>query len=172
MRGLKTGTRSVAILALLLGLGSAACRPEPEARSQEGDVEGTEMVAAEPVSDSSEAAFSRPPNPTVGGTEAGRPFRNFQLPPDPGQTAEVVLHPVRIENGSTDTVTVWASAGAEPVFLERVAPASSFRVDLMAPRGALRIDWRSVDDRPRGSIPVPPPADAAGDSVGVVRIGP
>ena len=172
MRGLKTGARSVAILALLLGLGSAACRPEPEARSPRGQVEGAEMVAVELASDSSEAALSRSPNPTGGGTGTERPFRNFQLPPDPGQTAEVVLHPVRIENAGTDTVTVWASAGAEPVFLERVAPAASFRVDLMAPRGALRIDWRSVDDRPRGSLPVPPPADAAGDSVGIVRIGP
>ena len=172
MRALTVRARSAALLAVLLGLGSVACRTEPGARSPQDELEGTGTVAAEIASDSTGAGVPRPPDPTAVGPASERPFRNFELPPDPGQTAEVVLHPVRIDNVGTDTVTVWASAGAEPVFLERLSPAGSFRVNLMAPRGALRIDWRSVDDRPRGSISVVPPAAAAGDSVGIVRIGP
>lgn len=166
------GARCAAMLAVLLGLASVACRAEPERRSPQSDVEGTGTVAAVIASDSSQAGLPRPPNPADGGAGIERPFRNFQLPPDSGQIADIVLHPVRVDNGSTDTVTVWASAGAMPVFLERLPPAGSFRVNLMAPAGALRIDWRSADDRRRGGIPVEPPAAAAGDSVGIVRIGP
>jgi hypothetical protein len=172
MRALATGARSAAILAVLLGMGSAACRTEPEAGRPQGEFEGIGTVAAELASDSQGAGSPRPPIPAAGAPGTERPFRNFELPPDPGQTAEVVLHPVRIDNGSNDTVTVWASAGAEPVFLERVPPAGSFRVNLIAPEGALRIDWRSVDDRPRGSTPVEPPTDEGGDSVRILRLGP
>lgn len=166
-----TGALSAALLAVLVGFGSVACRTEPEAGSPRGEVEAQEVVEAELTADSVQAGMLQRPDPAPGGTRTERPFRNFQLPPDPGQIAEVIAHPVRIDNGSTDTVTVWASAGAEPVLVERLPPAGSFRVNLVAPRGALRIDWRSLDDQRSGSVSVEPPAAATADSVRIVRIG-
>lgn len=172
MRALPTDALSVALLAILVGFGSVACRPEPEAGSSQGEVEAQEVVEAEFTADSVQAGMLQRPDSAPDGTSAERPFRNFQLPPDPGQSAEVLAHPLRIDNGSADTVMVWASAGAEPVLVQRIPPAGRFRVDLVAPRGALRIDWRSVNDRRGGSVSVEPPAAAAADSVRIVWIGP
>ena len=160
---------SVSLLAILVGLGCAACRAEPET----GDEVAWEQAAPSGVpSDSLQTAVPGRPDSANGGTRADRPFRNFQLAPDPGQGTEVIVHPVRIENRSSETVTVGASAGAAPVLLDTLAPAESFRVNLAAPQGALRIEWRSLDDRWSGSIAVEPPAGTPDDSIAIVPIGP
>ncbi|MCL7975524.1 MAG: hypothetical protein M8835_13325 [marine benthic group bacterium] len=98
------------------------------------------------------------------------PFRNFPLPPDPAVGSEVERHPVRITNPGSAIFIVRASAGAAPVVLDTLEPGESYRVDLDAPPGTLRIEWRSLDGRVYGDAPVESGVNLLADSVSIVRI--
>jgi hypothetical protein len=56
------------------------------------------------------------------------------------------------------------------VVLDTLEPGESYRVDLDAPRGTLRIEWRSQDGRVHGDAPVVRGSNPLADSLSIVRI--
>jgi hypothetical protein len=163
MRRAGVGVRSRStglLLPILIAAVSASC-----ARDEAADLE-TGSEAADTTTYASSAD---------GGTasEADRdasPFRNFPLPPDPAAGGDVERHPVRIVNAGSVTTIVRASAGAAPVVLDTLEPGGAHRVDLEAPAGLLRIEWRSLDGRVSGHARVIPASTLLADSIWVVRI--
>ncbi len=148
-------------VSILIAGASASCAVD-EAPDLEADVEtGTAGTM-------SDASLERD-LPTEEERDAS-PFRNFPLPPDPNAAGDVERHPVRIANRESETFVVRASAGAAPVVLDTLEPGESYRVDLEAPAGTLRIEWRSLDGRIYGDARVQPVSSLLADSVSIVRI--
>lgn len=151
---------SVAISLLLAG-SIASCTVEEASDLETGAEPGTAELVPESGSDGGVPIAEEPDD---------SPFRNFPLPPDPAAGGEVERHHVRIENPGSRTYIVRASAGAAPVVLDTLEPGESYRVDLDAPRGTLRIEWRSQDGRVHGGAPVVLGSNPLADSLSIVRI--
>ncbi|MEJ2482605.1 MAG: hypothetical protein P8049_05675 [Gemmatimonadota bacterium] len=151
---------------VLVAVAIASCGPErtPDARPDEEAAGSTGNAAAPSPNPGSEVPSAMEPEAS--------PFRNFPLPPDPASGGEVRRHPVRIENPGPGRFLVTASAGAAPVVLDTLDAGESYRVDLKAPAGALRIRWRSLEGRSSGEVRVQPLSDLQADSVTVVRLEP
>jgi hypothetical protein len=144
------------LVAILVAGASASCASEPVP-----DLDPERDIEVSSAADSGPAAAAE--------TEI-RPFRNFSLPPDGSTGGAIERHPVRIVNLAPAPFVVRASAGAAPVVLDTLEPGEAYRVDLDAPAGLLRIEWRSIDGRFHGHEPVAPAPKSLADSVSIVRI--
>jgi hypothetical protein len=150
------GWLSGVLVAILVAGASASCASEP-------------VPDLDPERDS-EASTAIDSGPDPAEETEVRPFRNFSLPPDGTSGGAIERHPVRILNLASAPFVVRASAGAAPVVLDTLEPGEAYRVDLDAPAGLLRIEWRSLDGRFRGNEPVAPGSKSLADSVSIVRI--
>jgi hypothetical protein len=146
------------LVAILVAGASASCASEPAP-----DLDSERDIEASSATDSG-------PDPAAAVETEIRPFRNFSLPPDGTSGGAIERHPVRIVNLASDPFVVRASAGAAPVVLDTLEPGEAYRVDLDAPAGLLRIEWRSLDGRFHGQEPVAPASKSLADSVSIVRI--
>jgi hypothetical protein len=152
------GWLSGVLVAILVAGASASCASEP-------------VPDLDPERDSeASTAIDSGPDPAAAEETEVRPFRNFSLPPDGTSGGAIERHPVRILNLASAPFVVRASAGAAPVVLDTLEPGEAYRVDLDAPAGLLRIEWRSLDGRFHGNEPVAPGSKSLADSVSIVRI--